>query len=57
VAVEKPLKVPKLRSAYLALGARNCGEPALDRVFGPIAFLIWLDFESLPLRVLPESLS
>ena len=53
----EPLKVPKLMAAYLALGARICGEPALDREFGTIVFLTWLDLESLPLRVLRKYLS
>ncbi|GAB5559386.1 MAG: GNAT family N-acetyltransferase [Synoicihabitans sp.] len=53
----RPLKVPKLMAAYLALGARICGEPALDREFGTIVFLTWLDLESLPLRVLRKYLS
>jgi len=34
----EPLKVSKLMMAYLALGAIICGEPALDREFGPIFF-------------------
>lgn len=55
--VGEPLKVPKLMAAYLALGARICGEPALDREFGTIVFLTWLDLESLPLRVLRKYLS
>ena len=53
----EPLKVPKLMAAYLALGARICGEPALDQEFGTIVFLTWLDLESLPLRVLRKYLS
>ncbi len=55
--VGEPLKVPKLMAAYLALGARICGEPALDREFGTVVFLTWLDLESLPLRVLRKYLS
>lgn len=50
------LPVPKLMAAYLALGARICGEPSLDREFGTIVFLTWLDLESLPLRVLRKYL-
>lgn len=57
VGAAEPLKVPKLMAAYLALGARICGEPALDREFGTIVFLTWLDLESLPLRVLRKYLS
>lgn len=57
VAAGEALKVPKLMAAYLALGARICGEPSLDREFGTIVFLTWLDLESLPLRVLRKYLS
>ncbi len=57
VPAGEPLKVPKLMAAYLALGARICGEPSLDREFGTIVFLTWLDLESLPLRVLRKYLA
>lgn len=57
VEATEPLKLPKLMAAYLALGARICGEPALDREFGTIVFLTCLDLESLPLRVLRKYLS
>ena len=56
VPAGEALKVPKLMAAYLALGARICGEPSLDREFGTIVFLTWLDLESLPLRVLRKYL-
>jgi putative hemolysin len=56
VAVSEPLRVPKLMAAYLAIGAKICGEPALDREFGTIVFLTWLDLEALPLRVLRKYL-
>ena len=46
------LPVPKLMRAYLALGAKICGEPAIDREFGTIDFLTWLDLRSLPMRAL-----
>jgi putative hemolysin len=39
-------KVPRLLSAYLAMGATICGPPALDRDFKTIDFLTWLDIES-----------
>jgi len=51
------LKVPKLMAAYLAIGAKVCGEPSLDREFGTIVFLTWLDLETLPVRVLRKYLS
>ncbi len=52
----EPLPVPKLMAAYLAIGAKICGEPSLDREFGTIVFLTWLDLETLPLRVLRKYL-
>jgi len=44
----EPVKIPKLLRAYLALGAKICGPPALDRQFKTIDFLTLLDLESLP---------
>jgi putative hemolysin len=41
-----PPKIPRLLTAYLALGAQVCGPPAIDREFGTIDFLTWLDLES-----------
>lgn len=41
-------KVPKLLRAYLSVGAKICGPPALDREFKTIDFLTLLDLESLP---------
>jgi putative hemolysin len=38
----------KLLDAYLAIGAKICGPPAIDREFGTIDFLTLLDFRSLP---------
>lgn len=45
------LKVPKLLSAYLAIGAKICGEPAIDREFKTIDFLTFLDLNSLNVQV------
>jgi putative hemolysin len=42
------VKIPKLLRAYLTLGARICGPPALDRQFKTIDFLTLLDLETLP---------
>lgn len=39
-------KIPKLLGAYLALGAEICGPPAIDREFGTIDFLTWLDLRA-----------
>lgn len=53
-AVEGPLpelEVPRLLRAYLALGARICGTPAIDRAFGTIDYLTLLDLETLHPRV------
>jgi putative hemolysin len=38
--------IPRLLSAYLALGACICGPPAIDRDFRTIDFLTWIDVES-----------
>ncbi len=47
LAEESP-RIPKLLQAYLTVGARICGPPALDRQFGTIDFLTLLDLEALP---------
>jgi putative hemolysin len=39
------LKPPKLLRAYLSLGARICGHPAIDREFKTIDFLTLMDLE------------
>jgi putative hemolysin len=39
---------PKLMRAYLAIGAKICGPPAIDREFGTIDFLTLLDLQTLP---------
>ena len=44
-AAEAP-RIPRLLSAYLALGAAICGPPAIDREFRTIDFLTWLDIET-----------
>jgi len=44
----EPVKIPKLLRAYLTLGAKICGPPALDRHFRTIDFLTMLDLETLP---------
>lgn len=38
----------KLLRAYLAIGAKICGPPAIDREFGTIDFLTLLDLQALP---------
>lgn len=51
----KPLKTeveaPRLLRAYLAIGARVCGPPAIDREFRTIDFLTLLDLQTLHPRV------
>jgi putative hemolysin len=46
VAAE-PIKIPKLLRAYLALGAKVCGPPALDQHFKTIDFLTFLDLGTM----------
>ncbi len=40
--------MPKLLRAYLSLGAKICGPPALDREFKTIDFLTLLDLRTVP---------
>jgi putative hemolysin len=44
-------KIPKLLRAYLAVGAKICGPPAIDREFKTIDFLTLLDLQALHPRV------
>jgi putative hemolysin len=44
-------RAPKLLRAYLALGAKICSEPAIDREFKTIDFLTLLDLQMLHPRV------
>ena len=50
LAADSP-KIPKLLRAYLTIGAKICGPPALDRKFKTIDFLTLLDFKALPTAV------
>lgn len=47
LAAEAP-KIPKLLRAYLTIGAKICGPPALDRQFKTIDFLTLLDLGAIP---------
>ena len=47
LAEEAP-KIPKLLRAYLSIGAKICGPPALDRQFKTIDFLTLLDLHTMP---------
>lgn len=51
------VKIPKLLSAYLSLGAKICGAPAIDREFKTIDFLTFLDLASLPPKTVERYLS
>ena len=44
----EPVKIPKLLRAYLTLGAKICGPPALDREFKTIDFLTLVDLAQMP---------
>jgi len=44
---EEKVQIPKLLRAYLTVGAKICGPPALDHHFKTIDFLTLLDIESL----------
>ena len=46
-AAAQKVTAPRLLRAYLNLGARICGEPALDREFKTIDFLTLLDLQTL----------
>lgn len=51
-AAHAKVKIPRLMTAYLAAGAKVCGEPAIDREFKTIDFLTWMDLHAMPARVL-----
>lgn len=44
---ESKARVPKLLRAYLAIGAKICGPPAIDRQFKTIDFLTLVDLDCL----------
>jgi putative hemolysin len=44
---EETVKIPKLLRAYLTIGAKICGPPALDRGFQTIDFLTLLDLTAM----------
>ena len=48
---EEPPNIPKLFRAYLSIGAKICGPPALDRQFKTIDFLTLLDLHAMPALV------
>ena len=44
-------KIPKLLRTYLAVGAKICGQPAIDRDFKTIDFLTLMDLDQLHPRL------
>ena len=48
--VTPPVEVPRLFDMYLAMGARVCSDPALDRAFGTIDFVVLFDLLDLDPR-------
>lgn len=50
-------RVPKLLAAYLSIGARICGPPAIDRDFKTIDFLTFLDLQALPVGIIQKYLT
>ena len=48
---------PRLLAAYLTVGCRVCGEPAIDREFKTIDFLTFIDLENVPSAVARKYLS
>lgn len=52
-----PPKIPKLLGAYLSIGAKICGPPAIDREFKTIDFLTLIDMETLPPQSIKRFLS
>ena len=50
--LDRPVRPPKLMSAYFSVGAKICGEPALDAEFKTIDFLTLVDIHELPESVI-----
>ncbi len=48
---DRLVKIPRLLNAYLLLGAKIGGPPAIDREFKTIDFLTILDLNTLPIKV------
>ena len=55
--VEPPPRVPRLLAAYLSIGARICGPPAIDREFKTIDFLTLMDLKGLPPHIVQKYLT
>jgi putative hemolysin len=50
-------RIPRLLGAYLSIGAKICGPPAIDREFKTIDFLTFLDLQSLPAHIIQKYLT
>ncbi len=50
-------KIPRLLTAYLSVGAKICGPPAIDREFKTIDFLTVMDLVTLPPATVQKYLS
>ncbi|RKY18726.1 MAG: hemolysin [Planctomycetota bacterium] len=48
----KAVSLPRLFRTYLRFGAYVCSEPAIDRAFGTIDFIVLMDTKALPERSL-----
>jgi len=51
------VKIPKLLTAYMSLGAKICGPPAMDREFKTIDFLTFLDLYTMPAKTIAKYMS
>lgn len=54
---EEPVSIPKLLRAYLSMGAKICGPPALDREFKTVDFLTLVDLKQLSVAARERFLS
>lgn len=48
--IEKEVELPKLFTTYLRIGAKVCGEPAIDRQFKTIDFFVLFDIKTIKER-------
>lgn len=51
IGATRERKIPKLLRTYLAVGAKICGPPAIDREFKTIDFLTLMDLDQLHARL------
>ena len=47
---DEKVKLPKLFETYLRIGAKICGEPAIDRQFKTIDFFVIVDVKNIPAK-------